>query len=84
MKVDRVDVLVNTGDLGSKFLDAARRKEPSGMLPVREHERRLERMVDGRSAKDVWRRWRGSCFEGMRYHAFAVPLETAAGMAAGA
>ena len=57
--------------MGTKFLDAARQKQLIGMLPLREHERRLERMVDGRSAKDVWRRWRGSC---LRYHAFPVPL----------
>ena len=56
MQVDRVDTLLNTADLGRKFLDAARRKQLTGMLPLREHERRLERVVDGRSAKDVWRR----------------------------
>ena len=62
----KVDTSLNTADIGTKFLDAARRKQLE-MLLLREHERRLERMVGGRSAKDVWRRWRGSWFEGMRY-----------------
>ena len=48
MKVDRVD----TADLGTKFLDAARRKQLIGMLFLREHARRHERVVDGRSAKE--------------------------------
>ena len=56
MKVDRVDTLLNTADLGTKFLDAARRKQLIGMPPLREHERRLERVVDEWSAKDVSRR----------------------------
>ena len=30
--------------LGTKFLDAARRKQLIGMLPLREHETRLERV----------------------------------------
>ena len=55
-RVDRVDALLNTVDWGTKFLDAARRKQLIGMLPLREHERRLERVVDGRSVKDVSRR----------------------------
>ena len=54
--VDRVDTLLKTADLGTKFSDAARRKQLIGMLPLREHERRLERVVDGRSARDVSRR----------------------------
>ena len=56
VKVDRVDTLLNTADLGTKFLDAGRRKQLIGMLPLREHEGRLERVVDGRSEKDVTRR----------------------------
>ena len=56
VKVDRADMLLNTGDLGTKFLDAVRRKQLIGMLPLREQERRLERVVDGRSAKDVSQR----------------------------
>ena len=39
-------------------------------------------VLDEWSAKDVQRRWPGSFREGMRYHAFAVPLETLASMAA--
>ena len=54
--VDRVDTLLNTADLGMMFMDAARRKQLIGMLPLREHERRFERVVGGRSAKDVSRR----------------------------
>ena len=54
--VDRVDTLLNTADLGTKFLEAARRKQLIGMLFLREHERRLWRVVDGWSAKDVSRR----------------------------
>ena len=45
VKVDRVDTLLNTADSGTKFLDAARRKQLIGVLPLREHERRLWRMV---------------------------------------
>ena len=56
VKVERVDALLNTADLGTKFLDTTRRKQLIGMPPLREHERRLERVVDGRSAKDVSRR----------------------------
>ena len=63
VKVDRVDMLLDTADLATKFCDAARRKHLIGMLYLREHETRLERMVDGRSAKDVsqsrWGRWLG-------------------------
>ena len=55
VEVDRVDTLLNTADLGTKFLDAARRKHLIGMLFLCEHERRLERVVDGRSAEDVSR-----------------------------
>ena len=70
VKVDRVHRLLNTADLGTKFFDAARRKQLIGMLPLREHERRLERVVDGRSAEDVSQHKRecGSCFEGIRCH----------------
>ena len=39
VKVDRVDTLLDTADLGTKFLDAARRKQLIGMLPLREHEK---------------------------------------------
>ena len=46
VNVDRVDTLLNTADLGKKFLDAARRKQLIGMLPLREHERRMSRDVD--------------------------------------
>ena len=63
MKIDRIDTLLSTADLGTKFLDAARRKQLVGMLPLREarrtgtahgiHERRLERMVDGRRTEDA-------------------------------
>ena len=47
VKVDRVDTLLNAADVGTK------RKQLIEMLPLRELERRLERVVDGRSAKDV-------------------------------
>ena len=47
VKVDRVDTLLNTADVGTK------RKQLIEMLPLRELEGRLERVVDGRSAKDV-------------------------------
>ena len=47
VRVDMVDTLLNTADLGTNFLGAARRKQLIGMLPLREHARRLERVVDG-------------------------------------
>ena len=39
VKVDRVDTLLKAADLGTEFLDAARRKQLIGMLPLRQHER---------------------------------------------
>ena len=53
VKFDRVPTLLNAAALGTKFLDAARREQLIGMLPLHEHERRLERVADGRRAKDV-------------------------------
>ena len=39
VKVDRVDTMLNSADLGTRFLEAARRKQLIGMLLL--HERRL-------------------------------------------
>ena len=39
VEVDKVDTLLNTADLGTNFLNAARRKQLIGMLPLREHEK---------------------------------------------
>ena len=52
VRVNSIDTLLNTADLGTKFLDAARRKQLIAMMPLREHERKHERVLGGRGTKD--------------------------------
>ena len=69
------------GRLGHQFWGRGAAEAADWEAAPAEQIRRLERLVDGRSAKDAQQRWSGSCFEGVTYHPFAVLLETAAGMA---